>query len=90
MDVAASAPRTLDSIADVAASAWNALQPAGTPFLRHEFLAALESSGSACDATGWTPRHLLLEDGAGHLLAASASATGRASTMGRSTSTSSL
>jgi hypothetical protein len=70
MDVAASAPRTLDSIADVAASAWNALQPAGTPFLRHEFLAALESSGSACDATGWTPRHLLLEDGAGHLLAA--------------------
>ncbi|HEX9474758.1 MAG TPA: GNAT family N-acetyltransferase, partial [Steroidobacteraceae bacterium] len=30
------------------------------PFLRHEFLSALEASGSVAPATGWTPRHLLL------------------------------
>ena len=28
--------------------------------MRHAFLAALEESGSATPATGWTPRHLLL------------------------------
>ncbi len=71
MSVAASAAaRTLDSIGDVAASAWNALRPAGSPFLRHELLYALETSGSACEATGWIPRHLALEDSAGRLLAA--------------------
>ncbi|MGD8976629.1 MAG: GNAT family N-acetyltransferase [Gammaproteobacteria bacterium] len=71
MSVAASAAtRTLDSVGDVAASAWNALRPAGSPFLRHEWLYALETSGSACEATGWTPRHLALEDSAGRLLAA--------------------
>jgi len=43
------------------AYAWNALvdaQPAATPFLRHEYLSALERSGSAAAATGWTPSHL--------------------------------
>ena len=35
------------------------------PFLRHEFLQALEDSGSACDASGWYPVHLSLQhDGA--------------------------
>ncbi|GAP38487.1 GNAT family N-acetyltransferase [Piscinibacter sakaiensis] len=48
--------------------AWNALlaaQPRPTPFLRHEFLAALHDSGSAVPATGWAPRFLTLHDGAG-------------------------
>ena len=41
------------------ATAWNVL--AGDyPFLRHEFLSALEASGCVAPATGWTPRHLLL------------------------------
>ncbi|MFT3905692.1 MAG: GNAT family N-acetyltransferase [Steroidobacteraceae bacterium] len=56
--------RTLSNIGAVGAAAWNAL--AGDhPFLRHEFLAALEDSGSARPDTGWQPRHLLLEDKTG-------------------------
>jgi len=31
------------------------------PFLRHEFLQALEDSGSACEASGWYPIHLSLQ-----------------------------
>ena len=31
------------------------------PFLRHEFLQALEDSGSACDTSGWYPVHLRLQ-----------------------------
>jgi predicted N-acyltransferase len=56
--------RFLGSIHDLGAAAWNALST-DYPFLRHEFLAALEDSGCASPATGWTPRHLLLEDAAG-------------------------
>ncbi len=51
---------------DIAAGAWNALlarQRAPTPFMRHEYLAALHASGSAVPRTGWTPRFLLLWDG---------------------------
>jgi predicted N-acyltransferase len=56
--------RFLGSIGDIDSAEWNAL--AGDyPFLRHEFLAALEDTGCASPATGWTPRHLLIEDGAG-------------------------
>ncbi|WP_310463782.1 GNAT family N-acetyltransferase [Sphaerotilus sp.] len=50
------------------ADAWNALLaacPAPTPFLRHEFLAALHRSGSAVSGTGWQPVFMTLtaEDG---------------------------
>ncbi|WP_043784100.1 GNAT family N-acetyltransferase [Rubrivivax gelatinosus] len=55
------------------AQAWNALlasQPAPTPFLRHEYLAALHESASAVPATGWTPRFLTLHDDGGGLVGA--------------------
>ncbi len=42
----------------------------GRPFLRHEFLLALEESGCATARTGWAPQHLLLEDARGHVLGA--------------------
>lgn len=47
---------------DVDAGAWNALlaRAGGSPFLRHEYLAALQESGSAVPDTGWTPRFLTL------------------------------
>src|SRR5262245_29071715 len=61
-------PRFLTSIDRVAAAEWNALNPAGVPFLRHEFLAALESTGCVGEASGWTPHHLLLRDDSGRLL----------------------
>lgn len=48
-------PATLD------AAAWNRLlaqQAEPTPFMRHEYLAALHDSASAVPATGWTPQFL--------------------------------
>jgi hypothetical protein len=51
------------------ADAWDRL---GTddPFLSHAFLSALEDSGSVGPGTGWTPAPILVEDDAGHLVAA--------------------
>ncbi|NMM87176.1 GNAT family N-acetyltransferase [Rhodococcus sp. SRB_17] len=64
--------RVFDSPLDIAAGAWNALlaaQPHATPFMRHEYLAALHASGSATPRTGWTPRFITLWQ-AGALVAA--------------------
>lgn len=60
-------PKVLGSIGEVAADAWDACDDSGNPFLRHAFLAALEESGSAAPATGWTPRHLVLPSADGGL-----------------------
>lgn len=59
--------RILNSIDSVAAAQWNALNATGTPFLRHEFLGALELQGCVGAASGWVPHHLLLEDTAGRI-----------------------
>jgi hypothetical protein len=56
--------RFLAGIREIASAEWNALAPSGYPFLRHEFLAALEDSGSVGGDSGWKPHHLLLRDGA--------------------------
>ena len=61
-------------IAEVDASAWNTLlaqQAHPTPFMRHEYLHALQASGSAVPATGWKPRFVTLQRG-GELAAACA------------------
>ncbi|HEY9209593.1 MAG TPA: GNAT family N-acetyltransferase [Acidovorax sp.] len=58
--------RVLASPLEVDASAWNALlarQSHATPFMRHEYLAALHESGSANARTGWTPRFMTLWQG---------------------------
>jgi uncharacterized protein len=57
--------RILESIAQIDARSWNALAGAAQPFLRHEFFLALEESGCAAARTGWTPRHLIVEDAKG-------------------------
>lgn len=54
------------SVLEVDANAWNALlaqEQHATPFMRHEYLAALERSGSATPRTGWTARFISLWDG---------------------------
>lgn len=60
--------QVLDSPLMMDATAWNRLlaqQAQPTPFMRHEYLAALHASGSATPATGWTPRFVTLwEDAA--------------------------
>lgn len=59
--------RVVRSLADVDAAHWNALAAGGEPFLRHEFLFALEASGCATVETGWDAYHLLHFDPAGGL-----------------------
>ena len=64
--------RIISSIGDVPQKSWNGLtndQPVN-PFIRHEFLHALEKSGSAIAETGWAAQHLLLETTNGQLLGA--------------------
>ena len=51
------------AITDLDAADWNRLAGTGNPFLRHEFLAAAEQSGSVAAGTGWRPRHLSISDG---------------------------
>lgn len=64
------ASRVLAGIDEVDRGAWNALIGTGAPFLRHEFLAALERHGCVGGASGWTPCHITLSDARGELLAA--------------------
>ena len=56
-------------ILNVAPATWNALA-GDSPFLRHEFLAALERTGCVGGETSWQPSHLTLVDAAGELLGA--------------------
>ena len=62
--------RIARSLSDVDARQWNALCAGAPPFLRHEFLLALEQSGCATPATGWDAHHLLLSDVRGDLIGA--------------------
>jgi predicted N-acyltransferase len=60
------------SIDDIDPRAWNALQGAECPFLRHEFLAALEHTGCVGRDTGWEPCPITLSDESGLAAAAPA------------------
>lgn len=55
--------RVLASPSDIDPQAWNALlaaQPEPSPFMRHEYLAAMHDSGSASPERGWTPQFVTL------------------------------
>lgn len=54
--------KLIDSLSQVDASAWNRLAGENYPFLRHEFLSALEESGSVSEQTGWVTQHVLVFD----------------------------
>lgn len=62
--------RFYESIDDIPAGQWNRLVDPDTPFLRHEFLAAMERNGCVGPSYGWLPRHLVLCDAGGQVLAA--------------------
>ncbi|HEX6395822.1 MAG TPA: peptidogalycan biosysnthesis protein [Steroidobacteraceae bacterium] len=51
---------------------WDALNPGGVPFLRHAFLAGLESSRCVGPGTGWQPVPITLHDERGLVAAAPA------------------
>jgi predicted N-acyltransferase len=50
------------TIEQIDAAAWNRLAGVDQPFLRHEFLAALERHGAVGGDSGWHPRLLTLEE----------------------------
>jgi len=50
------------SIESIGRTRWNALCGIQYPFLRYEFLHALEASGSVSATTGWQPMHAELLD----------------------------
>ena len=62
--------RTLTTIDDVPAVQWNVLADARGPFLRHEFLAALEHRQCVGRAAGWLPQITIVEGADGALLGA--------------------
>ncbi|SFM37661.1 GNAT family N-acetyltransferase [Marinobacter zhejiangensis] len=49
---------TVASIADIPEATWDRFSGTGNPFLRHRFLAALETSGCTTRGTGWQPAHI--------------------------------
>ena len=60
------------SIDEIEPREWNALAGTDVPFLRHEFLAALEHTGCVGAATGWQPCYVTLSDARGLAAAAPA------------------
>ena len=65
--------RLVGGVAEIDRADWNrcAAGRAGhpDPLLAHDFFAALEASGSAAPATGWHPRHLVVDGPDGRPLA---------------------
>jgi predicted N-acyltransferase len=57
----------VSTIRTVPAEQWNGLVTDGDPFMRHEFLAALEISGCVGAGTAWRPCHLLARNARGEL-----------------------
>lgn len=60
---------SLSHLGELSVDEWDALVPAGQPFLRHAFLTALEESGSLGPNSGWQSAHLLWKEH-GKILAA--------------------
>jgi uncharacterized protein len=61
---------THSAIADLPAEQWNRLAGDDSPFLRHEFLDAMERHACVGESLGWVPQHLALRDQDGRLVAA--------------------
>ena len=64
--------RIAPGVSAIAAAQWDSLAGSKDPFLAHDFLALLETSGSVGDGTGWTPLPIMVERGGGITAAAPA------------------
>ncbi len=62
--------KVIGNISAIDAAQWNACAGSVNPFVRHEFLSALEASESATAETGWGPHHIVIEDSRGQVLGA--------------------
>ncbi len=61
---------THTSLEEIPPADWNALSGGRDPFLRHEFLVALERHGCVGERFGWLPRHIAAYDDTGVLIGA--------------------
>lgn len=52
----------IDKLSNVSATQWNTLAGDENPFLRHEFLVALEQHNCVGEHAGWWPQHLIVTD----------------------------
>ncbi len=52
----------VDTLSEISPAAWNHIAGDENPFLRHEFLHSLETSGCLSRQRGWEPRHVALYD----------------------------
>lgn len=52
----------ISDITAIPADEWNRVSGTGHPFLRHEFLAALERHGCVGEEQGWLPCHIAVRD----------------------------
>lgn len=57
------------AIAEIPPEEWDACAGSANPFVSHAFLSALEDSGSLGGRSGWQPRHAVLRDADGRVLA---------------------
>ena len=48
-----------EHLSEIEAGTWNRLAAGGYPFIRHEFLHALEQHGAVGGRSGWSPRYVL-------------------------------
>jgi predicted N-acyltransferase len=55
-------------IAEIDRADWDACAGPGNPFVSHEFLSAMEDSGSANSRTGWLPQHAVLRGECGQIV----------------------
>jgi len=59
----------LERLADVTGAAWDACAGPANPFVSYAFLSCLEDSGTVAPNTGWAPRHIVIKNNAGEVLA---------------------
>ena len=60
----------INRLDDLPREQWNRVTGTGHPFLRHEFLSALEKHGCVGETFGWYPQHVALFDETGSLAGA--------------------
>jgi predicted N-acyltransferase len=53
--------KVVSAVSDVPQATWDALAEGEGPFLRYDFLNALEQSACCDEASGWFPQHLVIE-----------------------------
>lgn len=51
----------VDTIKKISKQAWQNNLRSNCPFIQYDYLVAIETSLSACPATGWHPHHLVIE-----------------------------